>query len=366
MRIECVKEKLHRALSLVDRVSGKNLTLPILGCVLLEAKDKTLLLRATNLELGIEAEIPAKVESEGAIAIPAGVLTSFISQLSGEKGVFLDFSKGNLSVSFPGSATVIKCYNPQDFPTIPKISGDHVFSIPSEDLVRGLKSVWYSASISSMKQELSSVYIYPDSEWIVFVATDSFRLAEKKIKAKHQKNFPNVLIPFKNVSEIIRIAEVLQGDVEIHVTKNQISFFFEGLYLTSRIIEGSFPDYRQIIPKEFKTELVLLKQDLERALKLAVIFSDSFNQVGIKSDNKRKEVEFKTKNDNVGENTSSVSAAISGETLDLNFNHRYMSESLPFVPSDSVSLSFNGSGKPMVIRGVSDRTFTYLVMPMNK
>ena len=366
MKIECLKEKLVQAVVKAERITGKNLTLPVLKCVLLEAKNSSLTIKATNLDLGIEVTVPVKVEKEGVVAVPGNILSSFISNLQNEKNIILEVVEGNLVVSTRVNSTTVKSLPYEDFPTIPVVSNERSFQINSKDFVRGLKAVWYSSSISSMKPELSSVFIYPDDEGVVFVATDSFRLAEKKVRLKKGKEFNHILIPYKNVPDIIRVLDEISDDVLVNLDKNQISFSYEGVYLTSRVIDGAFPDYKQIIPKEYKTEVVVLKQDLINSLKLANIFSDTFHQVNIKIHPGKKGFELKTKNSDVGETLNKMEAALSGEDLEINFNHKYIVDCFQSIDSDSVALQFNGLNRPLIMRGVSDKSFMYLVMPMNR
>ena len=198
------------------------------------------------------------------------------------------------------------------------------------------------------------------------MATDSFRLAEKTIKTRKNVNLPGILIPFKNAMDILKIIDTTDEEIEINSTKNQISFTFGGLYLVSRVIDGVFPDYKQIIPKEEKTKVTVLKQDLINSLKISSIFSDNFNQMNINADKATKNIQVKTKNSNIGENTNKIEATIEGESIEVNFNHRYIMDCLSSISSDSISLFFNGINKPLVIKGTSDKTFTYLVMPMNR
>jgi len=162
------------------------------------------------------------------------------------------------------------------------------------------------------------------------------------------------------------VFEDIEGDVEISFTKNQISFNYDNIYLTSRIIEGVFPDYNQLIPKEHSTEVVVLLDDLINIFKIINIFSNKFNQVNFNIDPEKKIFEMKSKSDEVGENVNNVSAALSGEALSINFNYKYIIDSFQSIVTDSVILQFNGLSKPLVIRGVSDNQFLYLVMPMNK
>jgi DNA polymerase-3 subunit beta len=325
-----------------------------------------LILKATNLDLGIEIKIPAKVSKEGVVAVPGAVLNSFLTNLTADHNLILEVKDGNLHILSSNSQTTIKSHQIEDFPTIPKVVDGRIYEINSLDLVKGLKSVWYSASLSSIKPELSSVYIHSKDEGLVFVATDSFRLAEKVVKFKKNSEFEQILIPFKNVADLLKIISDEKEALAINFTKNQISFEYKDIYIVSRVIDGVFPDYQQIIAKEFKTEVIVLKQDLINVLKMSNVFSDSFNQINIKVLPKDKVLEIKSKNSNVGENVNKLSATVSGEEIEINFNHKYIIDCFQSIDSDTVSLSFNGLNKPMVIRGISDKSFTYLVMPMNR
>ena len=280
MKTECNIEKIRNAIFQSERITGKNLTLPILNSILLIASQKSLKFRATNLSLGVEIEIPAKVEKEGIVAVSGSVLVGVFSNIFQNENVFLVGEGGNLLIKTKKSQIKVKGQVPDDFPTIPVISGT-IFKIESKKLTNGIKSVYYSSSVSDIKPEISSVYVYSNEDNLVFVSTDSFRLAEKKIRIKGLEEIPGILIPFKNIPEILRIFGEFSGEIRVCFNKNQISFSSDGIYLTSRIIDGVFPDYRQIIPKEFKTEAVVLKQDLLNALKLSNIFSDKFNQVNL-------------------------------------------------------------------------------------
>jgi DNA polymerase III subunit beta len=366
MKIECIKEKLHIAVSKAEKVVSKNLNLPVLSCLLFETKGNNLIIRSTNLDLGLEISIPVKVEQEGKVAIPAQVLSSFLNNLSDDKNIVLETVENTLKIYSSSSEANIKTLSTDDFPTVPMIDEGKTCKISSKDLISGIKSVIYSSSTSSVKPELSSVYIYSNGdEGLVFVATDSFRLAEKTIKTRKVIDLPGVLIPFKNASDILKIFDDVDEEIEINSTKNQISFNFNGLYLVSRVIDGNFPDYKQILPKERKTKVTVLKQDLINSLKISNIFSDNFNQMNIVVKN-GKNIQIKTKNLNIGENTNKIEADIEGEEIEPNFNYRYIVDCLGSIASDSIILSLNGINKPLVIQGSSDKTFTYLVMPMNR
>lgn len=367
MKIECLKESLLDGILIAEKATGKNLTLPILKCILIKSKKNILSIRATNLDLGIEIKIPAHVVEDGVIAVPGNILHSSISTIYTGSKVTLKSIKDNLVISTDNSETLINSYPYDDFPTLPIVDKKNSFQIQASTFLKGLEVVWYSSSTSTIKPELASVYIYTDDKKILFVGTDSFRLSEKKIIHKDIPEFDSILIPIKNIPEIIRVLEYLNEDsVEIALNKNQISFSTDKIYLTSRLIDGSFPDYKQIIPKKHSTEVVLLKQDLINVFKKINIFSDKFNQVKFYISVTKKKFTLYTKNSDVGETTEVIQAALTGEDLDINFNYRYINDCLQSINSDSISLSFDGIGKPVVIRGVSDPSYLYLVMPMNR
>lgn len=366
MKIECIKDKLLEAVQKAEKVAGKNPTLPILSCLSLEAKGSILTIRATNLDIGVELAVPVKVIAEGAIALPANVLLQFLANLSRSEKISMELVEGSVSVTTEHSSAAIKTYSNEDFPVIPRNESARKAEIDTEGFLQGLRSVWYSSALSSLKPELASVYVYKQENNLVFVATDSFRLAEKKIPLKGLKDFPSMLIPFKNVSEIIRLLEGVRQNVSFGVDGSQVSFSWDGSYVVSRIIDGTFPDYTQLIPQEAKTEAVVLKQDLIQALKLANVFSDTFNQLTVRIVPGEKLFEITTRNNDVGENKNTLEAVFRGEDVMLSFNYKYIVDCFQSIAVDSVTLSFNGAGRPLIIRGVSDTTFTYLVMPMNK
>lgn len=365
MKIECSIEKIRNAISQTERVTGKNLTLPVLNSILLIAANKRLKLRATNLSLGVEIEVPAKLEKEGIVAVSGAVLNAMFSNFPQNENIHLEDRDGNLLVKTNKSQITLKAEPHEDFPTIPIVSGA-TFEIDSKKLTDGIKSTYYSASVSDIKPEISSVYIYTNDDSLVFVSTDSFRLAEKKIKIKGLPEIPGMIIPFKNVGEILRIFGEIPGPVKVCFNKNQISFSSENTYLTSRVIDGIFPDYRQIIPGDFSTEVVVLKQDLLNALKLSNVFSDKFNQVNLSINPKNKIFELSSQNRDVGENKTRLDAVLKGESVELSFNYKYFLDCFQSITTDSVSVRMSGSGRPMVVTPVSDTSFTYLIMPMNK
>ncbi|MCD5384397.1 MAG: DNA polymerase III subunit beta, partial [Candidatus Pacebacteria bacterium] len=198
--------------------------------------------------------------------------------------------------------------------------------------------------------------------------TDSFRLAEKRVNQNITTTDElAILIPQKNTQNLLSILEQLDENKEIDVLidNDQFSVYTNNIYITLRTIDGSFPDYQKIIPKDATTTVTVLKQDLSQIIKKAGVFSDKFNKINIKVDANTKKITISTTSGDAGETEDYIQGVIEGETSTMTINHKYVIDCLQSVHSDSVILSFYGQGKPLVISGVGDKSFTYLVMPMN-
>lgn len=366
MKIECIKEQLEDALNKADKIAGKNTTLPVLSGFYLDARQNNLTIKATNLDLGISISIPVKVSDAGIIVVPAHVVSSFVSSLSKDRNITMATKEQALEIKTASTKTTVKTLPSEEFPIIPEVGEDNTFTLPSRDFVFGIRSVIYAAAVGSIKPELSSVAITHEGEFLVFAATDSFRLAEKKIRVKKMPNFKQILIPQKNALEMIKIFDRGEEELSISIEEHQMALRCGNVYLTSRIIDGNFPDYRQIIPKDVTSSATLLKQDLMNSLKTSLIFSDSFNQLTLRLNPKGKTFQIESKNANIGESTHSLDAVLEGEELSINVNHRYFTDCFQSITTDSLVLNFSGQAKPIVIRGVGDTSFLYLVMPMNQ
>lgn len=365
MKIEILKDHLTTALGIAAGVSNKNLSLPVLGCVVIAVSGDKAVLKATNLDVSVEASLKAKIISEGIVAVPAQTLTQTINTLIDQK-LTLSAEGNSLVINGEHSTTSITTIDPAEFPTLPYVKKtDTSAALPAHDFAAALKSVVFAASVSSIKPELSSVALSLEKGELTAVATDSFRLAEVKIPVKVKNGFPTTLIPARNIPGILRAIDGA-GDIEVRVDDNQCSFVAGFGYLTSRTIDGAFPDYRAIIPKESVASATCLTEDAVRAFRKAAIFADAFNQVHLSFKRSEKSFTVQALNASVGEAIDHIPAAIDGEDSDINFNARYVSDALAVIATDSVSFSVAGPGKPMLITDIPRKGFTYLVMPMNR
>ncbi len=367
MQIECSREKLIQALQNTEKVSRKNLSLPILTKVLLETEGNQLQLKATNLGVGVEVSLSAKVSEQGRVAIDGGLLLQILQQVKRVDKILLLATEGEMKISSEGLKASIQIYPADDFPTLPHVEEGDKVELPVEVLVGGVKSVAYSAATNDIKPEIASVYIYKDNEDVVFVATDSFRLAEKRFSdVLNGVEIDPLLLSAASIQEVVRIFENEDEVLQVVVGDNLVEFVGRTARVTQRLVDGSFPDYRLIIPSEFQSEGVVLKQELVDQLKLVTLFSDKFQQLDIEINPEQKKFTISAANSDTGSGSVSVVAALKGQELTARLNHRYLLDGFQSIHDDSVEILFAGERKPVVVRGVSDKTFTYLVMPMNR
>jgi len=330
------------------------------------AENNSLTLRSTNLHIGVEINIPVKITTPGTIAVRLDVFAQIIGTLKNEHKIILETNETTLLINTEKSYMEIKLFPDIDFPTLPRIEDGVDFKIPSNVFIDGVRSVLYSASVSEIKPEISSVYIYTENNELVFVATDSFRLAEKRMVVEGVSDFPGIIIPIKNIQDCIKVLSGVDEVVNFSLGKNQLSIESSNIYFTSRIIDGNYPNYKQIIPQVFKTEAIVLKDELTQSLRLINVFSDNFNQIKIQISKEKGIVTLNSRNTDIGENNTTISSAVTGDDIEVFMNHKYLSDVLSVIGSDSLSFSFSEKNKPCVLRGVGDLDFLYLIMPMNR
>lgn len=345
-----------------ERRSG---TLPVLAGVAIIAGDDGIKLRATNLETGIDLKVEGTIKSDGVVALPAATLREIAASLSGSGMLTLEHAGDTVVVSTGNGRSTLKTLPFEDFPTLPLPEAPKAkFELPGA-LLKGLvTSVVSYASVSTVRPELASVLVRSEGTVLKAVATDSFRLAEKKISLPKGIDEFSMLIPAKNAVDIMQT--IPDDAIEIAVDEHQCAFYWKNGVLTTRLVTANYPDYTQIIPKQFVAEATVLKKDFEAALRRTAIFSDTFQKVRLGLDVGTKALTLSAQNADVGDSNESVSAAVSGETVELSFNHRYLSAPISGIATESVTLAASGIGRAMVMRGAGDTSFLYLVMPMNQ
>lgn len=366
MNISLEKKLFSEAVHTVARFAErKSATLPALSAVLIVAGDDGIKMRATNLETGIDFKLEGQCAVEGVVALPAATLQQLAGSLSGEGRVSIEHV-GDTALLVSGTArSTLKTVPYEDFPTIPlPESKENAFTISGAVLRSLLAQLASCASVSTVRPELASIFLSLEGGVLTAVATDSFRLAERKVPLSNKGAQGAILIPAKNAAEI---AQALPDDeVLIRFDEHQCAFESRTAVLVTRLTNASYPDYRQIIPKEFVVETTVLRKDFETALKRTTVFSDVFQKVRLSFSPDKKQLAFYAHNTEVGESIETISARIEGGDLEISFNYRYLSAALSLTGAENLILSAAGIGRPLVIRGAGDASLLYLVSPMNQ
>ena len=366
MKIKTLTKTLQKSLNNAEHFIGKNLDLPVLSCVLLETKNNFLVISATNINTAFKVEIPVNVEEDGKVAVFGDVLARAVAGIKDEE-IELALEGNILRITSEKNNIELNTVDYSDFPAILDIDSmedePKIVSFKAKDFVSGINSVIYSVSKSNIKPELASVFFSVKDDEIIFAATDGFRLAEKRIKKEKSDLEFSMLIPSDSAGIIAKILSGLENqNIDLYFYEKQFFIKADDFVIFSRLTEGNYVDYQKLIPTDIETSLIILKQDFLETSKLVNLFSDDFNQIKIKVDDKI--VSFETKN-NFGKNFNVIDAVVSGNDLEMSFNHKNILESFNSINTDSVEFVFN-TGRPLLIKGVGDNSFKYIVMPLSK
>jgi DNA polymerase-3 subunit beta len=376
MNSTILTKELKKGINIAEKVTGKNLTLPILDNILIESLPNFIKISSTDLEVGIQWWGLSKTEKEGKIAVPARFLSQLISTLPEDK-VNIKEKSNTLVIETKGYKTQLKGFSADDFPIIPSFSKEVFIEIGGKKLKEGLSSVADVASPSQIKPEISGVYFSFQKDSVKLVATDSFRLSEKTINLGKDgfKNLFNkeisFILPQKTVKELINILPDDEKTIKIYLSESQV--LFETLMdktdhpevnLISRQIDGEYPSYQEIIPKESKTKIIVNKEEFGKQVKTAGLFGGRANEIVLKVDPKEKEIEVKSQDSEVGESESTLAAKIEGEPLKISFNWKFLLDGLVNIKSSEISFEFQGNDGPAVIRPVGDASYLYVIMPI--
>lgn len=371
MKIEILKENLKAGLGFIERIIGKNISLPVLNNVLIGTEDSFLNLTSTNLETTIKFWVLTKIVKSGKVMVPIKIFSGFVSSLPNEK-ITMETKGQNLYVECQNFKTQLQGHNPEDFPLIPEFKDLVMVEVDSQKFQQGLAQVIDIPVDSQSRPEISGIYFHFSKSNLKLVATDSFRLAEKNISlgAPILKDY-TCIIPQKPARDIVGILEGKEGILSISFSGNQVLFDFpmketkhSQIQVTSRLIEGEYPNYQEIIPTKFKTVATIKRDELLSQVKTASLFSGRINEVKITTNPTKGEVEVFSKSAEVGESRSSVQANIKGEPVEISFNHKYFGDGLLHIKSSEVVFEASREDGPCVLRPVGDASYLYVVMPI--
>jgi DNA polymerase III subunit beta len=375
MKLTCIQENLNFGLQSTGHLVNKNVNLPILNNVLVEATTGGLKLSSTNLEIGISCQVRCKVEVEGSFTVDAKLLSDYVNLLPNEQ-INIDLEKdNNLKISCRNSNTKIKGIAADDFPVIPVIEKVNPYKIKIKDFKKALAQVIFAVSVSETRPEISGVLMSfnkLEKNKLFMVGTDSYRLTEKNLPVEGNDEEKEVIVPMKTLQETLRILNGLKDqataeeDLEIYLSENQILFTCGGVELISRLIEGQFPDYKQIIPTETKTRAVIATSELTKAIKTVALFS----KTGIFDINlifdPSKGMTMRATNTQVGESKSDLEVAYEGDANETTLNYRYILDGLSNITADEVELGLVDSNIPFIMKPKGDDSYTYIIMPIKQ
>ena len=364
MEITVTQENLAKALTAVGRVASTKTQLPILGNILLRTDGNRLLVAATNLEIATTQYIGAKIAKPGAITIPARLVSEFISSLPKES-VDLKVVGDNLHIKSGKYNSIINGVVADDFPELPTINekSSIQYSIKTEDFKQAVSQTIITTSSDSTRPVLTGVYWHSYEGQLVLAATDGYRLSERKLVETTSE--VSAIIPTQTLQEVLRTIADDNNEVDVLFDETQVRFRINEAEIISRLIDGNFPDYRQLIPKKSETVIVIPKSDFVRVTKIAGLFArESGGSVTLTADSDKKSLSIHSIASQLGENTSEATADVTGEGQ-VTLNSRYLTEALSVVDGETVEFSFSGKLSPCVLKSTDKNTnYFHIIMPL--
>lgn len=364
MNFICSRKTLLNGFSIVQKAVSARTTLPILEGILIKAEANTIRLIATDLEIGIEKSIEGEIIEEGSIVLPANFIVELIRKLPDAPVEIKSDQEHKAKISCLKSEFVIQGQGSEDFPNIPKVNGENAIEIPQDLLRNMIKQTIFSVASDETRPILTGALMEIDSNELRLIALDGYRLALRKGKTENQDNYGiSEVIPGKTLNEVSKILTNDDDMVRISRLDKQMLFEYENTKITSRLLEGDFINYNQILPEEYKTRIRVSTNDLiescERAELLARQGKNNLIKVEILQDRL-----IITSNAEVGHVREELPNEIEGEELKIAFNSRYLLDALKVIEEEEIYLDFTTSVSPCIIRPVEDDYFVYLILPV--
>lgn len=368
MKLIILRNNLLEALAAIERAVGTNVNLPILKNTLLKAHEGKISLTATDLEFAVTHFVSGKIIESGETAIPFSIFSNVVRNLTSER-ITLERKDRKVLITTDNYEAVIEAQEPKEFPIIPALrSKKENLLIKNTHLAEALGSVIIATQYSDIRPEISGVYLEHGGEKFVLVATDSFRLAERTVDPplfQSAADGISVIIPLKTAEELLRIfGNKDEEDVKLYFDQNQLFAVTESTFLTSRLIDGKFPDYRAVLPKEAHHEVEINRQELINAVKLTSSFSGRTNDVTLHVGDNKKFLEIYSASSTVGENRYRVPVKAKGEKLSVVFNWRYLLDGLKVFKSDEVTIGVVAADRPVSITSPHEPFLIYILMPI--
>lgn len=372
MKSTVLKDSLRNGLSVVERTAAKSSSLPILGNILVSAVKNSIELAATDLEVGIRYKILAKNEKEGSCVLQTRSLSQFIALLP-ENQVVLAARDTGLAIESKAQQALLRTLPAEDFPIIPTFKeGDSGVEVETRPFFEGMGRVVGMVGQTQARPEISGVFISFSQQTCVLAATDSFRLAEQTLSfSKAQPLQTTCILPAKTARELVAVLGEEQGKTTIYVSPSQAVFDYSpeqpgkpAVQVVSRLIEGEYPQYQDIIPKDFMARIVVDKNAFVNQLKAAAIFTGKLNDVRLSVDQKKKGLVLVSKSADVGEHTSFISAQTQGRDIETSFNWKFLLDGVLHIKEDEIELGLSGPESPALLKSARAGGYLYVLMPL--
>lgn len=364
MELTVTQENLNKALALASRIASNRTQLPILGNILLRTEKNRLLVAATNLEIAITRYIGAKVLKQGAITVPAKLVSEFLSNLPKES-VDLKVKDNKLYIKCGVYKSIINGVVADDFPELPTINekSSTRYTLNSEDFKQSISQVIIAASSDPARPTLTGVYWHTNKKHLYLATTDGYRLSEKRLM-ESDKNIA-AIIPTQTLQEVLRIITDDLDEVDVLFDETQVRFRTDETEVISRLIDGEFPNYRQLIPKSSETNIKLNRDDFVRVTKIAGLFSrDLGGSVTLTANKNKGSLSVHSIASELGENTSEAKAEVTKDGQ-VTLNSRYLSEALSVIEGEAVEFGFSGKIAPTILKSADNNTdYYHVIMPL--
>lgn len=365
MEVTVTQENLSFALSSASRIASSKAGLPILSNILLRTDGARLLVAATNLEVATSHRIGAKVVKPGSVTVPARLISEFVQNLPKEK-ITLQVKDNKLHIKATNSSSRINGSSDEEFPELPTIEESKAvsYTITSDDFKHAVSQTIIAASGDSTRPVLTGVYWHSYEGNLYMAATDGYRLTERNVVPTTSD--VNAIIPVSTLQEVMRTLRDDNESVEVLFDETQVTFRLADSEITSRLIDGNFPDYRQLIPSASDTSFTILRNEFVRIIKIAGLFArESGGGITLSIDADKKTLSVHSIASEVGENSSEITVDVNGQTASVSLNSRYLTDALNVMSSDEITFEFSGKLSPCIIHEKTDKpAYKHVVMPL--
>ncbi len=365
MEIEVTQEKLSKALNNVSRIAVGKVTLPILNNVLIRVLDKKVSLVTTNLDMAIIDYLPVSNCKDGVITVPAKLLAEFVSNLPKGEKITITEKNDKITITAGKYKSTINGSPADDFPELPEIEEKSavIFKLGIDDFKNGVSQVAIASSNDMTRPALTGIYFNTNDKTLAIAATDGYRLAEK-ILVKNVQSEVGVIVPTSSLQEVLRSINDEMDEIEISFNEDLARFRMGEIEVISKLIDGSFPDYRRLIPKDNNIKLELSREELVRVTKLAALFAKSVNGAIVCEAKKPDSFSIKSVASELGENDSKIETEVNNEGK-INLNSRFLTDALNALEEKDIIFEFSNTISPVVLRNKKNNNYTHIIMPLN-